>query len=248
MSKFPDGRRHNRPPEHGKILPGEVRNPFGRRGRPRDPAPNSIDFIYLKEAARVVSRDEDGPVSAARRLVQEEFLDALLKGDQTARSRVLEQLSHSSDRVEQQRDEIHSWVVARKAQLEDEFHLARKCGRPPPDVLPHPFHVRIGGDRIVILGPESRAAREAWEMLKALITATACIHDLARREYRQNPSQDVLKYLKAVEAERRQLMRMVPAGWNWREEIWCLDSRLEATREIVNDIRRMGYVDPSVED
>lgn len=224
MTKASDGRRNNKPPEHGKIKPREIRNPYGRRGKPQASNPNAIDEIYLKEGERIVARDDDGPVTAARRLVQEEFFDALKRGDPSARARVLEQLSRSSDRAEREMAEYRAHVFERRAQLENEFYIAAKLNKPAPDILPHPAHVHfIDGDP-VILGPTTAKQREFWERLKESIKVMAYLHDLTRRAYRASPSEITKKSLDEIAAARRKLMRHVPKGWNWRENIWSRGS------------------------
>lgn len=55
-----DRRRQNRPPEHGKIKPKEVRNPWGRAGKPSSDPFSSIDEIVLTEAERVIGEDNTG--------------------------------------------------------------------------------------------------------------------------------------------------------------------------------------------
>ena len=102
MPKIVDGRLNNRPSEHGKIKPDEVCNRFGRAGKPGYALANSVDMAFLNEAARVVSHDKSGPVTAKLRLIQEEFWDALNNGNAGVLGRLLSQISQSSGRSERE--------------------------------------------------------------------------------------------------------------------------------------------------
>lgn len=248
MSKITDGRRNNRPPEHGKIKPSEVRNRFGRAGKPHYVPPNSVDIAFLTEAARVVSHDKNGPVTAIKRLVQEEFRDALHNSNASVRARALAQLSQSSDRAEHEQQELVFWVLHRKSELEDEFYLAQSLKRRPPDILPHPAHVQIVDGRVILVGPTERRIRGIWENLKPCIKVAACGHDICRRAYREQPSESRLEDLRAWEAHRRKLMRTVPKGWDWRENIWCRGSQTEFANEIIQKMKEIGYVDADADD
>lgn len=242
--KGSDGRKHNSPPEHGKIKPLEIRNPWGRAGKPEPRPPTTMDELLWQEASRVVSQDQDGPVDAKLRLVQEEFFAALHDGDGTVRARLLTQLHESSARIEQQRNEILNFFVEGKAFLSEQFYFAQKSGKPPPDVLPHPDHVVVSNGRVHFFGPSDRAGRAAWEGIKTAIRVAACLHDIVRSEYRRTGSERVLAELRAAEKHRRWLMRSVPKGWNWREEIYCRSSTLPFAKETVRALKEMGYVSP----
>lgn len=246
-----DGRRNNKPPEHGKIKPREIRNPYGCAGKPKNVHPTEIDKAFWREAGRTVSHDAEGPVDAMRRMIQEEFFDALGKSDPAARVRVIAQLRETANRMEQaereERAELEHFME-RKIALTDEFNTARKLNRPPPDVIPHPGHVQVSPTDLVINGPIDAESRKIWEQLKAAIKVTACQHRITRDEYRRNPSESVLRDLHSIEKHRRRLMRAVPPGWNWREDIYCRDSELELISEMISKLERIGYVPSNAED
>lgn len=246
-----DGRRNNKPPEHDKIRPREVRNPNGRAGKPNNVHLTKIDKMFWQEAGRTVSHDAEGPVDAMRRMIQEEFFDALRKSDPAARVRLIAQLREIADRKEQseraQREELEHFME-RKIALTDEFHTARKLCRPPPDVIPHPDHVKVSPTDLSINGPMDAESRKIWEQLKATIKITACQHRITRDEYRRNQSESVLRDLRSVEKHRRRLIRAVPPGWSWREEIYCRDSEQELICEVVSKLERIGYVPSETKD
>lgn len=247
-SRGSDGRRNNVPPDHGKIRLNEVRNPWGAGGKPKIDPPTSMDDLFWEEAGRLVSHDSNGPVDARKRLVQEEFLAALKDGDSTVRARLLSQLHDVSKRIEHQKNEIHCFFIEGKVRLGEEFDLAQKLGQPAPDILPHPDHVEIRGGQVHFNGPTDRRGREAWEMIKAAIRVAACLHDIARTEFRRTGCSLAKEKLRLIEKHRRWLMRSVPRGWNWKEEIYCRDSLLAFAKETVTRLKEIGYVAPEAID
>ena len=133
----------------------------------------------------MVSRDENGDVRADQRLVQEEFYEALFLKDAGARTRIIGQLMQSTSRAEQEARDFVLFIRTCKAQYNEEFHLAKKTGRPPPDVT-HPDHVDVRDDgSLIITGPVDRPAREFWEKYKAIVKIAVCLHQHARAAYRQ---------------------------------------------------------------
>lgn len=232
-----DGRRNNRPPVEHQIKAGEVRNPYGRGGKKAWAAANSIDQMFLEEGRRIVSHDENGPVDAARRLVQEEFHDALSEHDKAARARLFKQLSTSSDRAEQDGAEFYNWACGRKLDIQDEFYRAKMRGLAPPDIVPHPDHVQLSGRNLRFVGPIDLAGRAVWENIKMMIKVAAALHDIARKAFREDPTEESQLELKQAEAHRRKLMRAVPKSWNWKENIWCRDSKTEFTDDIIRFLR-----------
>lgn len=239
-----DGRKSNKPPEHGKIKKGEVRNKWGRAGKPGPQLPTTMDELLWSEACRIVSYDGDQPVDAKRRLFQEEFKDAFVKGDKNVRDRLIDRVTEAGVRIEGKRRETLNFFYEVKAALSDKFHFARKIGTPPPNVVPHPDHVVFENGLVQFIGPATLVEREWWEDLKATIAIAACLHDIIRTEYRRTSSQAVFEELRAIETHRRKLMRMVPKGWNWREEIHCRTSKLAFTKSTVSALKEIGYVAP----
>ena len=239
-----DGRKNNVPPEKGKIRPGEVRNRWGASGKPKTVPPSSMDDLLWEEAGRIVSHDGEGPVDAKRRLVQEEFLAAFKEGDSVVRARLLAQLHETSSRLDQQKRNFLEFFVEGKAYLSEQFYLAQKSGRPPPDVLPHPDHVEIIDGQVHFCGPTDKRGRAACELIKTNIRVAACLHDIIRAEAKRTGCPIVFAELREIERHRRWLMRKVPRGWNWREEIYCRDSSLDFAKQTVRDLKEIGYVAP----
>jgi hypothetical protein len=220
-----DGRRNNRPPDKHKIKPREIRNPHGRRGKPGKVPLSFFDRLYLAEAERTVSRDQNGDVSAERRLILEEFADALATRDVGARVRAINEISRIRAIEECRREEIFGGLLRRKAELTELFYQAESGGCAPPDIVPHPDHVDVVDDRVILTGPIDRRGRRLWEELKAIIAVAAWLHQKAHEQHRLDPTKENAADLKAMQAHRRRVMRNVPKGWNWREKIFCRDSQ-----------------------
>jgi hypothetical protein len=231
-SNSSDGRRHNRPPDKNKIGPGEIRNPFGRRGKSGVNHLSRVDEFILKEAERVVSRDESGDVTAAKRLVQEEYLAALKGKDPKARARLLNLLSQLEAKADRVQREFIMWVLECKAKYDELFYFARKRRSEPPDVM-HPDHANIVDSHLVITGPVDRQSREQWENLKSLIKIAAWLHARSRQRFKLSSTEKNQAELKDIEAHRRLLMRAVPKGWDWREEIYCRYSRSKFVKNTI---------------
>jgi hypothetical protein len=93
------------------------------------------------------------------------------------------------------------------------FYQAELSGCAPPDIVPHPDHVDVVDDRVIITGPIDRNGRRLWEERKAVIAIAAHFHQKARERLRREPSQANAAHLKAMQVHRRRFMRGVPKGW-----------------------------------
>lgn len=236
-----DGRRNNKTPEHTRVKPGQVLNKYGRKGKPKAKLPTRIDELYEKEAARIVSHNGDEPVDARARLVSEEFYDALVEKNPAIRARLLAKLDDIDARTSIEDQEFLDHVRTRKAELTRDFYFARLSKAKPPDVIPHPDHVVFEGKWLSIRGPIDHNGRRLWEELKAAIRVAAYFHERARAEHKLFGTPETAKALKDAEQHRRKLMRPVPKGWNWREEIYSRDSMLEFAKDVVRDLKEIPY-------
>jgi hypothetical protein len=64
------------------------------------------------------------------------------------------------------------------------------------------------------------------------------LHARARKRFNADSSEDNRQELKRIEAHRRSLMRDVPKGWNWRENIYCRYSRTKFVEETIAKLGR----------
>jgi hypothetical protein len=171
--------------------------------------------------------------------VQEDFHDALVRGDKGARTRLLDRLAHATEKDARANAVALQWIFERKHLIEEEFYQARRAGFAPPDILPHPTHVRIDSTCVSILGPYERDQRVEWELLKAQIRVAAHIQLQAQRKHKACPAEQTARRLALATKERRRLMRKVPPGWNWREIIWCRNSCAAEAQEIIDLLNRL---------
>ncbi len=239
-----DGRKNNRPPEHSKIKPEEIRNPHGRRGKP-PPALELVpviqtlsDRFLLAESKRIVSHDEKGPVTAHQRLMQEWHHDALFSNDPKVRESLLRHIAAAEARHRDAEQKELRWFLEAKAHWEKEFADAYRRRRPPPDV-PHPAHINLAGEDLAITGPLEPAAREWWEEQKSYIKICSWLHARARQKFQADRSEPNRLELNRLMVHRRRLMRPVPKGWNWQEEIYCRYSRSDFVRDTIASLNAL---------
>lgn len=154
---------------------------------------------------------------------------------------MLAELRESAGRLDHERAEKLAWFHEAKVYMAEQFEIAERLGRPAPDTM-HPAHVQIVGGEVHFRGPIQKRERVAWEWLKAAIHVAACLDANARTEFGRSGSPYSLEQLNANRKHRRWLMRRVPKGWNWREEIYCRDSQLDFAKQVTRDLREAGYV------
>lgn len=236
--KAEDGRRNNKTPESGKIQSGEVRNPDGRGGKAKSAFSSEYDDHQLAAAARTVTRDTDGPVNALKRLIQEDWHDALKNGDQKARARVLAEVKAIMARDAEKQRKAFEWIWETKLDLTEKFALARKARYVPLDVM-HPDHVHIDRSGVTYTGPMTTDAREQWELLKYAIKAVVPMHAEARRRAKLDPCAERFAWLEHIVVLRRKLMRSVPKRWDWREDIYCRHSLTDAVNRLNRDMQEL---------
>lgn len=212
------------PKGNGRIKKNEVRNPYGRAGKP---APSNFDMTcaVIEELSRVVNAGGNQVKLGAR--IAQDLTFSAATGDwkkQSALFRLIQNSEARSDRLKKEREESLEWYFKRSHALELEFADARRKGLPAPDIIPHPCHVILQGDNILVIGPTSPDERAWWEALKYCIADVADRMSETRALLVVNPfDQEARGYLETLKRVRRKLMRQVPPGWNWREQIYSLD-------------------------
>ncbi|HEV2079321.1 MAG TPA: hypothetical protein VGR19_05425 [Allosphingosinicella sp.] len=109
-----------------------------------------------------------------------------------------------------------------KAEWEQKCRWARAQGLPPPDQLPHPDHVTFCYETglIQINGPATPEAKEAWESVKSELRVSEQGIEAARAYLERTEHRAEDKHLlRKAHAYHRKLLALVPAGWNWREQL-----------------------------
>lgn len=120
---------------------------------------------------------------------------------------------------------VLEWFIPRKTVLLDEFDRAERRGEPPPDCVPHPAQIAFIDGQFIFTGPTDARGRASWELLKYKIRSLADASVTLRQRQRDEPADAAtIELLADVSKKRRALMRLVPKGWNWREDIYALDN------------------------
>jgi hypothetical protein len=220
-----DRRQFNTTPDHSKFGAGG-RKPDRGRGSAAAAHPNPLDEAYSEELSRTVPGFGGAEVPFYRRVVQTQIGRAADGKDPQAERHILDRLDLAFSRtLEIQRAQALdiAWVMARHSEIADEFYYAQKRGMEPPDIIPHPAHVHINDMSVEILGPTSLEGREIWEFLKLAVKARTGDVQSYRALVRADPDDDEAReWLRFSQSYRRQLMRFVPKGWDWREDIFSL--------------------------
>jgi hypothetical protein len=109
-----------------------------------------------------------------------------------------------------------------KAEWGPKFQYAKERGLPEPKQLPHPDHVHICRETCMIkfTGPDDAELKAYWDKMKQSLRFMDRRLKEARVEAEGSPrSKNKAETLKSLEEVFRKLVKQVPKGWNWREEI-----------------------------
>lgn len=214
---------YGKPPKEHQIKPGERRNPNGRprKAKSKDFTDTlDIEQIIIEEFGRTVPQSDGCEIQLARRMVQDLALQAA-KGSLPAARLSLAALQRVQQREQDERTELLKVAVEYKFSRAEQFEYYRRMGWEPPDVLPHPAHVVIEHGNVRFAGPIDHEGQLAWERLKRCIVVFTDDLAWARKHVREFPREAwAIESLASAQRLRRQAMRMVPKGWNWREQIW----------------------------
>lgn len=231
-----------RPPVGTRFPKGVSGNPNGRPRKKKAVAdassPTAFNLLFVEEMTRDVPQASGEPMSLVRRLVRQQGLEAAKIGGATI-APVLKQTKESLKALSEERYSLFEAAVKYKQQFDPIFLQYRRSGeKEPPDIVPHPDHVCIISSDVSINGPIDRKGRRLWKFIKHAIRNT--VHEIERlkAELRNSPEDPQLQKALAFENKiRRALMRKVPKGWNWREQIWTRDSRLEDFLFLVSEMK-----------
>jgi hypothetical protein len=186
------------------------------------PEPSSFDEMVLRAGEHRVDLPDGTTASLIELSLLQDAKKAAEGKNSGAAGRIQRQFAKSSAKVEQIVEEL----IRMKAEVQGWFDEAEARGLPPPDVLPHPAHWDVVGRKIVITGPETTLERAAWEGMKQrmrwLNDGLAFIKRLEKESGFHDPE---LKRAYRIEIER--CRRKIPEGWNWKEQIYTLDSTPE---------------------
>jgi hypothetical protein len=219
---------YGKPPRKHQFRAGVSGNPSGRpRGSRNQVVRKSLNpFLdaFLRETDRVVNlREGDGTIelSVFEASVRKLGLKAI-QGDHRALKLMIEQRRLADEaRFEELTDQIQT-VERYKAEWGPKFQRAKELGLPEPKQLPHPDHVHICRETCMIkfTGPDDAELKAYWDKMKQSLRFMDRRLKEARVEAEGSPrSKNKAETLKSLEEVFRKLVKQVPKGWNWREEI-----------------------------
>jgi hypothetical protein len=214
---------YKNPPKEHRIQPGERRNP---RGRPRKLKTNdsalaaNLEQIIVEELGRRIPQQDGTEIELVRRIVQSVVLKAA-KGSLPASRLALSELRRVEQRERDKEDEVLRLAYQYRYEGLAKFDYHRRHQLEPPDIIPHPAHIVIEGRNVRFAGPIDHEGELAWERLKRCIVAFTEDLAWARKRVRELPGEAWAEQaLASAQRLRRKAMRMVPKGWDWREQIW----------------------------
>lgn len=219
---------YGKPPRKHQFQAGVSGNPSGRpRGSKNKIARKALNpflDIFLRESERLVTlRDGDATIqlSVFEATVRKLGVKAI-QGDHRALKLMIEQRRLADEaRFEELTSHIQS-VERYKAEWGPIFERAKESGLPEPKQLPHPDHVHICRETCMIkfTGPDDAELKKYWDHLKQGLRSMERGLNEARDEAARSPSiRSNVRIVKIFEDGIRKMLKQVPEGWDWREEI-----------------------------
>ena len=217
----PGKKGYGRPPIEHQFPPKTSGN---YKGRPRVKKAQKTGWGTLPGLDKMVGdlldgRQFDGGPAVIETLLKSMLVDSF-KHDSAARNTLLRIYREGSKNEE----ELRRSAAILKFSREHEFEMARRMGRPPPPLVPHPDHIRLF-PVLLILGPCTLLGQRIWEALKYLARLTKQNMMDSAKTAKANPGNGRL-------ADRahgdflifRRVRKMVPKGWDPWEKVETCDS------------------------
>jgi hypothetical protein len=161
----------NKPPQEHQIKPGEVRNRWGRGGKPKPKqaehyAELPSQRMFLEEGTRLVRvRSGEGTeeLPTAQVVVRALGAEAMRPGTVLAKIAYLRRLDETEAAEFARRKHIFEYWSDRVAKARAQIERAKAAGKPEPRILPHPDDVQFDYTELTVrvVGPvnEAEAAR-----------------------------------------------------------------------------------------
>lgn len=219
---------YRKPPARNRWAKGQSGNPYGRpRKKDKEPFARKIhplrDMIF-DELERPVAIKEGGQtieIETLRAILRSVNVGAI-KGNRTQQKLALDIASAAQESRRADLENLVLNVETYKQQWEPIFERAARNGGPEPRQLPHPDHVDIDPltCEIVFTGPQTRAEKKAWDHLKFQLRESQRMLFKLRADAAANPrSRRNKEICELADKHVRKLEKMVPRGWNWRENL-----------------------------
>lgn len=219
---------YGKPPRRTRFEKGKSGNPYGRPRQSDRGAfkltVNPVRDVVLEEMSRKVSLKEGGneiQLEAIRAVVRSVTVGAI-KGNSRQQKLALEYATVAQEARRAELEECIQTVEAYKARWEKIFESARVRGGPEPKQLPHPDHVNIDPltADMVITGPTTLDEKKVWDRLKFQLRESERSLLEASAEALSKPrSRHKKEMVELHETHIQRVERVVPPGWNWREEL-----------------------------
>lgn len=214
-----------KPPVERQFKKGTSGNPNGRPLKKKVPSLKfSLDpyvEAVLSEGARMVTvREGEATTELSTFSASQRRLGIkAMSGDVRAIKLYSEMNQAAQEKRLQESFRAYTLVMEYKETWAPVFAAAKKKGRLPPAQLPHPDHVIFCYDTGLpkFTGPQDTKAKEMWERLKGILKASS---EFLAEEEERSPEEGVQRAaLKILQKAQRRFLKLVPEGWNWREEL-----------------------------
>lgn len=214
-----------RPPVERQFKKGTSGNPNGRPPKKKaQPLKFSMDpyvDAVLSEGARIVTvrEGEETTELSTFRAAQRRLGIKAMSGDMRAIKLHTEINRFALEKRDQESFKWYLEVKAYKEEWAPLFAAAKDKGEPPPPQLPHPDHVNFCYETLFfkISGPSDVETQKFWDRLKGLLeTNSECIAEEEERSLEDGVPRAALQLLQKAQ---RKFLKLVPEGWNWREEL-----------------------------
>lgn len=204
-----------------------------------------LDRAVLELLQRKVRSKDGREMSIIEGLLGQDAAAALQGDDQAIkrlRAEYARACDRNADRVEADNEYASEWILTHFKFFDE----AQRLGLPPPDILPHPAHVRITEEGPVIMGPTEAEERADWEYLKYQMRWFLDVLAELRRVEKLLPREGPNFLLGKVRAEIERVRRRIPKGWDWKEKIYTLGSSAEEiARHETEILKRIEQASPA---
>ena len=186
--------------------------------------PTALDRVVLETCERKIQSTDGREMSVIAAMVSRDAATAL-QGDDPANRRIRAEYARACERKADRDEEDRQRALQLKLNGLERFAAAERLGLPPPDILPHPAHIRVTDEDITIVGPITAEGRASWEDTKAFLRTWSNTVAALREYLRRHPDDEEAKFrLRKIRALIERIRRTIRPGWDWKESIYTLGS------------------------
>jgi hypothetical protein len=212
----------------------------------RSNTPTALDRIVIETCERKLRSTDGREMSAIAAMVSRDAA-AALHGDDQATRRIRTEYARACERKADRDQEDREWAREDQRKCFELFATAERLGLPPPDLVPHPTHVRVTDDEIIFTGPITAEERAWWEAMKADMRWWMDMLAAWRRLVRPKPGERGWLELRKIRAHIERIRRAIPPGWNWKESIYTLGSSAEELARYQKELElRLDRASPEI--